>query len=42
MTMWVIRVWEEPAPEGEKPLEWLLVTSVPTTTLEQAWERVDW
>jgi hypothetical protein len=23
-------------------LEWILVTSVPTTTLEQAWERVDW
>jgi len=23
-------------------LEWVLLTSVPTTTLEQAWERVDW
>jgi hypothetical protein len=23
-------------------LEWILVTSVPTTTLEQAWERVGW
>ena len=42
LTVWVIRVWEEQAPEGEEPLEWLLVTSVPTTTLEQAWERVDW
>jgi hypothetical protein len=41
MTMWVIRVWEEAAPEGEEPLEWLLLTSVPTT-LEQGWERVDW
>ena len=40
--MWVIRVWEEQAPEGEEPLEWVLLTSVPTTTLEQAWERVDW
>lgn len=40
--VWVIRVWEEQAPEGEEPLEWLLLTSVPTTTLEQAWERVDW
>jgi hypothetical protein len=27
---------------GEEPLEWVLLTSVPTTTLEQAWERVDW
>jgi len=42
VTVWVIRVWEEQAPEGEEPLEWILVTSVPTTTLEQAWERVDW
>ena len=42
LTVWVIRVWEEQAPEGEQPLEWVLLTSVPTTTLEQAWERVDW
>ena len=42
MTVWVIRVWEEQAPEGEEPLEWVLLTSVPTTTLEEAWERVDW
>lgn len=42
LAVWVIRVWEEQAPDGEAPLEWLLLTSVPTTTLEQAWERVDW
>src|SRR5713101_2473846 len=42
VTVWVIRVWEEQAPEGEEPLEWILLTSVPTTTLEEAWERVDW
>jgi Transposase DNA-binding len=42
LTVWVIRVWEEQAPEGEEPLEWILVTSVPTMTLEQAWERVEW
>jgi hypothetical protein len=42
LTVWVIRVWEETAPEGEAPLEWVLLTSVPTTTLEHAWERVDW
>lgn len=40
--MWLIRVWEENAPEGEEPLEWLRLTSVPTTTLEEAWEHVDW
>ena len=42
VTVWVIRVWEEQTPAGEEPLEWILLTSVPTTTLEQAWERVDW
>jgi hypothetical protein len=35
VTVWVIRVWEEQAPDGEEPLEWILLTSVPTTTLEQ-------
>jgi hypothetical protein len=39
--VWVVRVWEEQAPQGEEPLEWAVLTSVPTTTLEQAWERVD-
>lgn len=42
LTVWVIRVWEEKARDGEEPLEWILLTSVPTTTLEQAWERVEW
>src|SRR6266567_2996696 len=42
VTVWVLRVWEKQAPEGEEPLEWILLTSVPTTTLAQAWERVDW
>jgi len=39
---WAIRVWEEQPPAGEEPLEWILLTSVPTTTLEHAWERVGW
>lgn len=42
LLVWVIRAWEEQTPEGEEPLEWVLLTSMPTTTLEQAWERVDW
>jgi hypothetical protein len=42
VTMWVIRVWEEQARDAEEPLEWILLTSVPTITLEQAWERVEW
>jgi hypothetical protein len=42
LTVWIIRVWEEQAPDGEEPLEWVLLTSLPTTTLEEGWERVDW
>jgi hypothetical protein len=42
LSVWAIRVWEEQTPEGEEPLEWILLTSVSTTTLEQAWERVGW
>jgi DDE family transposase len=42
LTVWVIRVWEEQARDAEEPLEWLRLPSVPTTTLEQAWERGDW
>ena len=41
MTVWVIRVWEEQAPEGEEPLEWVLLTSVPSMTLLEAWESVE-
>ena len=39
---WVIRVWEPEPPEGVEPLEWLLVTSGPIASIEQAWERVQW
>jgi hypothetical protein len=37
-----VRVWEESPPDGVEPLEWILITSVPVQTVEQAWERVDW
>jgi Transposase DNA-binding len=39
---WVIRVWEPAPPEGVEPLEWILVSSVPIASLEQAWEQVKW
>jgi hypothetical protein len=39
---WVIHVKEVDAPAGQEPLEWILLTNVPTETREQAWERVDW
>jgi len=42
LVVWVVRVWEPDPPEGVEPLSWVLLTSVPVQTLEQAWERVDW
>jgi hypothetical protein len=40
---WVVRAWEpSPPPDEPEPLEWVLLTSVPTATLAAAWERVDW
>lgn len=42
LRLWAVRAWEEDTPAGEEPLEWIVLTSVPTLTLEQAWERVNW
>jgi hypothetical protein len=42
LPVWVIRVWEEGAPEGEEPLEWILLTSLVCTTCEQAGPRAEW
>jgi hypothetical protein len=40
---WVVRTWEpEPPPDEPEPLEWILLTTVPTTTAAAAWARVDW
>ena len=39
---WVVRVWEPAPPPGVAPVEWLLLTSVPTDSVAAAWERVHW
>jgi hypothetical protein len=39
---WVVRVWEADPPAGVAPLEWLLLSSLPTTTLDELKERRDW
>jgi hypothetical protein len=39
----VLRIWEvDPPPEVEDPVEWFLLTSVPTQTTEDALTRVQW
>jgi hypothetical protein len=42
LVVWVVRVWEPEPPDGVEGLSWVLLTSVPIQTVEQAWERVDW
>ena len=42
LPIWVVRVWEVEPPEGVTPVEWVLLTSVPTHSVEEAWERVGW
>jgi hypothetical protein len=42
LRVWVLHVWEAEAPAEVEGLEWILVTSVPTERVAEAWERVDW
>jgi hypothetical protein len=42
LDVWVVHVRELQPPAGQPPLEWVLLTNVPTATRRQAWERVDW
>jgi hypothetical protein len=39
---WAVRVWEETAPAGTTPLEWLLVCLDPVTSAASAWEKSVW
>ncbi|NQV32509.1 MAG: IS4 family transposase [Phycisphaeraceae bacterium] len=40
--LFAIHVLEKHPPEGEEPVEWMLLTNQPVTTLEEACERVHW
>ena len=42
LAAWVIHVRELDAPAGQEPLEWIVLTNMPTGTRAEAWERVDW
>ena len=42
ITAWVLRVWEPDAPTGAEPVEWILLSSLPITTKEEAYRAVDW
>ncbi len=42
IVVWVLHVWEAQPPEGVEALEWYLLTSVPTESESEAWQRVQW
>jgi Transposase DNA-binding len=42
LAVWVVHVKELDPPAGEKPLEWVLLTNVPTESFAQAVERAGW
>jgi hypothetical protein len=42
MRLWALWACERRPPANQEPLEWMLLTSVPTETAEQACERLDW
>ncbi len=42
MTLWAVWVHEPNPPAGAEPIDWMLLTDLPLTTAEQAWEKVQW
>jgi hypothetical protein len=40
--LWAVRVWEPNTPKDEEPLEWILLTNRPVSTLAEALVRIDW
>ena len=42
LPLWVVTVREVGAPACVEPLEWILLTNVVVTCLEDAWQRVSW
>jgi len=42
LDLWAVRVWEPATPEGEQPLEWILLTNCPIRTIEEALECIGW
>ena len=42
LTVWAVYAKEADAPEGVKPLEWMLLTTIKVSTFEQAIEKLQW
>ncbi|MEI6157270.1 MAG: IS4 family transposase, partial [Atribacterota bacterium] len=43
VTLWAVSAREEePPPEGAEPIEWVLLTTMPVHTFQDACERIEW
>jgi hypothetical protein len=42
LSVWAVLAQEQQAPDGVQPLEWLLLTTIPVTSAEQASEKLMW
>ena len=42
LEMYAVYVLEPNPPDGEEPIEWMLLTDLPVTSYEQAYEKVLW
>lgn len=42
LTVWLLRVWEPAVTAGVEPVEWILLSSLPITSLEDAYRAVNW
>lgn len=42
LTAWVLRVWEPAVLDNIEPLEWILLSSLPVSTVMEAQCRIDW
>jgi hypothetical protein len=42
ITVWAIQALETNAPEGQEPIEWLLLSTFPVNSFEEAIEKLDW
>jgi hypothetical protein len=42
LRVWVVRAWEPDPPPQVEAVEWVLLSSLPVTTLAEAQQRVDW
>jgi hypothetical protein len=42
LNLWAIWVREPHPPSGQEPLDWMLLTDLPVTNAQEAWEKVQW